>query len=120
MKHLPPPSAGKRRFLIPTLLMATMASPFSGYAQTTTTAAALWAEYAADPDNHSHIPNASYAGYRRGEIPVPEVPVVVNVMDFGAVADGSADNTTAFREAIDAAWAAGGRGRVYSRGHLSH
>lgn len=89
-----------------------MASPFSGSAQTTTTAAALWAEYADDPDNHSHIPNASYAGYRRGEVPVPEVPVVVNVMDFGAVADGSADNTTAFREAIDAAWAAGG-GAVY-------
>ncbi|MCC5839870.1 MAG: hypothetical protein JJT96_07090 [Opitutales bacterium] len=98
--------------LTPVLLMATMAFPSTGSAQTTTTSAALWAEYAADPDHHSHIPNASYAGYRRGEVAIPDVPVVVNVMDFGAVADGSADNTNAFREAIDAAWAAGG-GAVY-------
>ncbi|MCC5806767.1 MAG: fibronectin type III domain-containing protein [Opitutales bacterium] len=77
-------------------------------AQTTTTGAVLWSEFTAAPDNHSHIPNAAYAGYRRGEAAVPDVPVVANVLDYGAVADGAGDNTRAFREAIDAAWYAGG------------
>ncbi|MDQ1256317.1 MAG: hypothetical protein QG656_913, partial [Candidatus Hydrogenedentes bacterium] len=33
---------------------------------------------------------------------------VLNVMDFGAVADGAADNTAAFQAALDAAGAARG------------
>ena len=39
---------------------------------------------------------------------IPEVPVVKNVMDFGAVADNSTDNRLAFNDAISAAAAAGG------------
>ncbi len=74
--------------------------------------AALWKEYTGSPDNHSHIPNVSHAGYRSGETPPPRVPVVFNVKDFGAVADGDApstsDNSLAFRSAIDAAAARGG------------
>ncbi|MCD8481201.1 MAG: glycoside hydrolase family 55 protein [Verrucomicrobia bacterium] len=77
-------------------------------AQTTSTGAALWSEFVGLPDTHSHIPNVAYAGYRRGETSVPEVPAVVNVMDFGAINDGTGDNTRAFRAAIDAAWYAGG------------
>ncbi|MCC5840650.1 MAG: fibronectin type III domain-containing protein [Opitutales bacterium] len=97
------------RIPLSSLLVATLLGASSLVsAQTTTTGAALWAEFAANPDNHSHIPNNAYAGYRRGETPVPDVPVVVNVLDFGAVADGTGDNTRAFREAIDAAWYAGG------------
>ncbi len=39
---------------------------------------------------------------------IPEVPVVKDVMDFGAVADNSTDNRLAFNEAISAAAADGG------------
>jgi len=39
---------------------------------------------------------------------VSEVPVVVNVLDYGAVADNSTDNRIAFNDAIAAAVAAGG------------
>lgn len=102
----------KSRCPKPLWLLAAVALATTVPAQTEITSADLWAQYAADPDHHSHIPNASYAGYRRGEVPIPQVPVVVNVMDFGAVADGSADNSVAFREAIDAAWTVGG-GAVY-------
>lgn len=76
--------------------------------QTPTTGAALWADFSANPDDHSHMPNNAYAGYRRGEVPIPDVPVVANILDFGAVNDGTGDNSRAFREAIDAAWYAGG------------
>lgn len=46
-----------------------------------------------------------------GEEPVVKQPTETsewNVMDFGAVADGVADNTAAFQTALDAAGAAGG------------
>ena len=39
---------------------------------------------------------------------IPEVPVVVNVLDYGAVADNSTDNRIAFQDAIAAAASAGG------------
>lgn len=70
--------------------------------------AALWAEFAANPDDHPLIPNNAYAGYMRGERPIPEVPVVVDVRSFGGRGDGKTLNHDAIRLAIDAAWAAGG------------
>jgi uncharacterized repeat protein (TIGR02543 family) len=81
-------------------------------AQTITTGADLWNEYILDPDNHSHIPNVSFAGYMRGEAPIPDVPVVVDITDFGGVGDGETHNDVALRHAIDAAWLQGG-GAVY-------
>jgi len=39
---------------------------------------------------------------------IPELPVVKDVLDFGATADNSTDNRLAFQNAIDAAAAAGG------------
>jgi hypothetical protein len=68
----------------------------------------LWAQYALSPDTHSNIPNNSFAGYRGGEVPIPDVPVVANLASFGGVGDGTTDNTQAFVDAIDAAWRAGG------------
>lgn len=35
----------------------------------------------------------SYAGYMAGEMPIPRLPLVGSVMDFGAVGDGVADDT---------------------------
>jgi len=73
-----------------------------------TTSAALWAEYAANPDAHPLLPNCSYAGYGFGEKPLPEPAVVADVTACGAAKDGSADATAAFAEAIAKAKAAGG------------
>jgi len=70
--------------------------------------AALWREYAAAPDTHLNIPNCSYAGYRRGEQPLPEPPVVADVKACGALGDGRADDTAAFVAAIEKAKEAGG------------
>lgn len=50
--------------------------------------------FTANPDDHPYLPDASYAGYRRGEVPLPIVPVLVNaVTEAGAVADGVTDNS---------------------------
>lgn len=35
----------------------------------------------------------SYAGYMAGEAPIPKLPLVGTVKDFGAVGDGVADDT---------------------------
>lgn len=50
----------------------------------------------------SRLPDFSFAGYRYGEAPIPTPAVVANVMNFGAVGDGIADDTTAFENAIAA------------------
>lgn len=70
--------------------------------------AALWREYTASPDTHRNIPNCSYAGYRRGEQPLPEPPVVADVRACGALGDGRGDDTAAFAAAIGKAREAGG------------
>jgi hypothetical protein len=69
---------------------------------------ALWEAFAANPEQHRLIPNNAYAGYARGERPIPDVPAVVDVRSFGARGDGQTLNDATVRRAIDAAWAAGG------------
>ena len=70
--------------------------------------AALWDSYAANPDAHPNLPNNSFAGYRRGEAPLPDVPVVTRLSDWGGKADGQTDNTAAFKAAIAEAAQKGG------------
>jgi hypothetical protein len=91
--------------------------PGSLFAQETTTSAQLWSEFMATPYTHSHIPNVSFAGYQRGDVPIPEVPVVANVLDFGAVGDGETYNDAAFLRAISAAEQAGGGAVLIPNGH---
>jgi hypothetical protein len=50
----------------------------------------------------SPLEDFSNAGYHEGNDPFPRWPVKVNVKDFGAVGDGEADDTRAFRDAIEA------------------
>lgn len=52
----------------------------------------------------------SYAGYRRGEVAIPDIlgPVHNVVIDYGADPTGATDSTAAIQAAIDAAGAAGG------------
>ena len=55
------------------------------------------------------IQDFSYAGYRRGEEPIPNIAgSVFNVTAYGADATGASDSTVAVQNAIDAAAAAGG------------
>ncbi|MEM9445568.1 MAG: Ig-like domain-containing protein [Verrucomicrobiota bacterium] len=59
--------------------------------------------YGADGElrtDFSRIPDFSYTGYREGEVPIPKVPTVANVKDFGAIGNGVADDTQAFLDAI--------------------
>jgi hypothetical protein len=69
----------------------------------------LWGEHGELWDPEGRLPDFSYAGYHRGEAPLPDVPVATNVKDFGAVGDGAADDTAA----INAAIAATKRGAVF-------
>lgn len=48
------------------------------------------------------LPDFSFAGYHRGDDPIPTPPVTHNVRQFGAVGDGQADDSDAFLRAIAA------------------
>jgi hypothetical protein len=50
----------------------------------------------------SRLPDFSFAGYRRGEFALPNPSVVTSVRKFGAVGDGTTDDTAAFNTAIAA------------------
>lgn len=72
-------------------------------------AASVWKNYTVAPDTHPQIPNVSYAGYHRGERPLPRHGgPEYNVREYGAVGDGHTDDTEAFTSAIDAAGKNGG------------
>lgn len=84
----------------------------------------LWQEYIQDPDRHPNLPNGSYAGYRYGEVDIPQIDgPVFNVRDFGATGDGKTDDAPAIRAALDAVGPEGGvvyfpRGRYLINGML--
>ncbi|MBI5801265.1 MAG: hypothetical protein HZA92_11175 [Verrucomicrobia bacterium] len=61
---------------------------------------ALWGERGEKWKSQSRLPDFSFAGYHRGEQPLPKVPPGVSVKTFGAKGDGVADDTPAFLAAI--------------------
>ena len=70
---------------------------------------ALWGERGEKWAAGGRLPDFSRAGYHEGEAPIPDVPQVANVKDFGAMGDGVADDTKAFNAAI----AATSRGAIF-------
>lgn len=48
------------------------------------------------------LPDFSYAGYRSGEVAIPDYPAAANVETFGAHGDDELDDTAAFKAAIEA------------------
>ncbi|MFI1371733.1 glycoside hydrolase family 55 protein [Streptomyces longwoodensis] len=68
----------------------------------------LWREFTRDPFRHPQIPFVGRAGYGGGAPRLPRPPVVADVRDFGAVADGRTDCAPAINRALTAAGEAGG------------
>ncbi len=69
---------------------------------------ALWGRAGERWDPRGRLPDFSYAGYHAGRLPIPEVPVVVDVRTYGARGDGSHDDTGAIQRAMRAAGEMGG------------
>jgi hypothetical protein len=63
----------------------------------------LWGQLGERWSPGGRLPDFSYAGYHRGETPIPHHKTELNVKKFGAVGDGNTDDTKAFQKAIDAA-----------------
>lgn len=62
---------------------------------------ALWGSKGEKWDPKGRLPDFSFAGYRMGAAPIPDVPPRASVRDFGARGDGQADDTAAFKEALE-------------------
>jgi len=62
----------------------------------------LWGKTGENWSPTSRIPDYAFAGYARGEKPLPDYPVRKNVRDYGAKGDGKTDDTAAFRKALAA------------------
>ncbi|MFJ6572309.1 glycosyl hydrolase family 28-related protein [Streptomyces sp. NPDC091292] len=69
---------------------------------------ALWREYTRAPFTHPQIPYVGRAGAYVGARRLPRRPVVANVLQYGAKADGSADAAPAINRAIAAVGRTGG------------
>ena len=73
----------------------------SGFVQAQTHSA-LWGVSGELYDPYGRLPDFSYAGYRFGDTPIPDVSPASSVTDFGADGSDDLDDTEAFRAAIEA------------------
>lgn len=54
-------------------------------------------------DTGTYLPDFSYAGYYRGETPLPEATATIRVTDFGVIPDDGKDDSEAILKAVAAA-----------------
>lgn len=83
--------------LPPAMLVALLALAVGAPAAQTSV---LWGERGEKYDPTSVLPDFSFAGYERGEKPIPERAAEVSVKNFGALGDGKTDDTAAFQRAL--------------------
>src|SRR5690348_7207838 len=93
-----------------------LSRPLSSAAQTSM----LWGENGEAWSPAGRLPDFSHAGYHAGRDPIPDVPIRVNVKDFGAAGDGIRDDSAAFMKALQsiregAVWIPPGRYRLTAR-----
>jgi|GEM_PF-5241246 len=62
----------------------------------------LWGVNGERWDALGRLPDYSYAGYHSGEKEIPDVAVVTNILDYGAIPNDDRDDSTAIQAAIDA------------------
>jgi hypothetical protein len=62
----------------------------------------LWGRAGEKWQASGRVTDFSYAGYHRGERELPRLEPGISVRDFGALGDGKADDTAAFKRAIEA------------------
>src|ERR1017187_6305562 len=84
--------------IFPIVLTAVLVVSSSGLAQYS----ALWGRDGQNWSPQSRLPDFSFAGYRRGEAPLPTVKDEANVKAFGAVGAASANIPAPSKKAIDA------------------
>lgn len=72
----------------------------------------LWGLKGDNWEPSGRLPDFSYAGYACGERPIPDVPVLVNVREFGATGDGKSDDSAAFLAAIESLGKSGKAGAL--------
>ncbi len=61
---------------------------------------ALWGSRGEQWDPQGRLPDFSFAGYHRGERSLPDQPADISIREFGAVGDGTTDDTAAFQRAV--------------------
>ncbi len=83
--------------------LAILSGPASQVAAVGPNTSQLWGLRGEQWEPSGRLPDYSYAGYHRGERPLPEHPPDVSVRDFGAVGDGKTDDTAAIQRAVNEA-----------------
>ena len=81
--------------------LALQSGPISNASAAETEMSQLWGLTGERWKRSGRLPDYSYAGYHRGERPLPELQPDVSVKDFGAVGDGTTDDTAAFKRALN-------------------